>query len=118
MLPLKIVSDFFAFFGAIGLIPASVGLLGVMGYSVARRTKEIGIRMALGADRNDVLRMIIGEGLALTFTGIVIGATVAAGSISTLTTIRHLDLLSYGGASLVPLLAAVLACYFPAPKAS
>jgi macrolide transport system ATP-binding/permease protein len=122
LLPAKFASAFFAIFGAMGLILASIGLLGVMGYAVARRTKEIGVRMALGADRNNVLRMVIGDGLALTFTGIGIGLLAAAGLTRVLSGflygISHLDLLSYGGTILVLLMAALLACYFPARKAS
>jgi macrolide transport system ATP-binding/permease protein len=122
ILPVKITSAFFGIFGTMALILASVGLLGVIGYSVARRNKEIGIRMALGADRNNVLRMIIGEGLALAFTGIVIGVLAAAGLTRVLARflygISHLDPISYGGTILVLLMAALLACYFPARKAS
>jgi hypothetical protein len=122
ILPVKIASAFFGIFGTMALILASVGLLGVIGYSVARRKKEIGIRMALGADRNNVLRMIIGEGLGLAFTGIVIGLLAAAGLTRVLARflygISHLDPISYGSTILVLLMAALLACYFPARKAS
>jgi putative ABC transport system permease protein len=101
---------------------ASVGLLGVMGFSVVRRTRETGIRMALGADRNKIVRKIIGEGLALTLVGIVIGLLTAVGLTRALSGfiigINHLDPLSYGGTIVVMIAATLIACYFPAPRAS
>ena len=76
-LPSRIASAFIGLFGGLGLLLAAVGLSGALAYSVARRAKEIGVRMALGADRANVLRMIIGEGLALTSVGVVIGLSLA-----------------------------------------
>jgi ABC-type antimicrobial peptide transport system permease subunit len=122
VLPVKVASSFFAIFGVMGLMLASVGLLGVMGFSVVRRTREIGIRMALGADRKKIVRKIIGEGLALTLVGIVIGVLAAVGLTRALPGfifgINHLDPLSYGGTIGVMIAATLIACYFPARRAS
>ena len=67
------------FFGALALLLAGIGLYGVMTYSVTRRAAEIGIRIALGAQRSDILRMVLSEGLRLAVIGIVLGA---AGSLA------------------------------------
>jgi predicted permease len=67
-------------FAALGLLLAAIGLYGLLAYTVARRTKEIGIRMALGATTGDVTRMVMGGAMALVFAGLVIGAPIAAWS--------------------------------------
>jgi predicted permease len=69
----RIIAVLSAFFGALALLIAAVGLLGLMAYNVTRRTRELGIRFALGAQRTTVLRMILHESLMLTFVGVVIG---------------------------------------------
>jgi ABC-type antimicrobial peptide transport system permease subunit len=66
-----------AFFGAIGALLAAIGLYGLLTYTVARRTKEIGIRMTLGATRGDVMQMIVRGALALVVAGLVVGAPLA-----------------------------------------
>jgi len=81
--PERVFAQAYALFGALALLLASVGLFGLMSYSVARRTNEIGIRMALGAQRVDVLRLVMGESMMLVIAGVVIGlaAAIAAGRL-------------------------------------
>src|SRR4029078_3101486 len=73
----KLFAQAYALFGGIALVLAAVGLFGLMSYSVARRTNEIGIRMALGAERLHVLRLVIGESMALVTVGVVLGVALA-----------------------------------------
>jgi predicted permease len=121
-LPSKIASAFFGLFGALGLLLAAVGLSGALAYAVARRAKEIGIRMALGADRASVLRMIILEGLALTLAGVVIGALLALALTRALASylygVSPSDPLTYLATTLILTVVALLASYFPARRAA
>jgi predicted permease len=121
-LPSRIASAFFGLFGALGLLLAAVGLSGVLAYAVAQRAKEIGIRMALGADRADVLRMIIGEGLALTLAGVVTGLLLALALTRALASylygVSPADPLTYLATTLTLIFVALLACYFPARRAA
>src|SRR5882762_6717796 len=71
--------------GLVGLLLASIGIYGVVAYSVARRTREIGLRMALGADRADVIRMILRQGMSLVAIGSAIGLVLAAAASRLLT---------------------------------
>jgi putative ABC transport system permease protein len=69
----RVGAALFGLFGLLGLVLASVGLYGVLAYMVSQRTHEIGIRMALGAQPRDILKLIVGQGLALTLVGVGIG---------------------------------------------
>ncbi len=107
-------------FSALALLLAAVGIYGVLSQRISQRTQEIGIRVALGARRDDVLKMIIGEGLRLTLIGIAIGI---AGSLalarflsSLLYGVRSTDPLTVAAVSFLLLLVALFACYFPARR--
>jgi predicted permease len=110
------------FFGITALLLATAGVFGVMAYSVSRRTREIGVRAALGAGRGDVLRMILGQGLRTIIVGVAIGIT---GSLALTRTVESLlfgvtatDPLTFGGVTLLLVGAALLACYIPARRAT
>ncbi len=109
-------------FAALALTLASVGLYGVMALSVTQRTREFGIRLALGAERSDVFRLAFGRGLLLVAVGIVFGLFGALGAGRALTSLLYgaagLDLAALLTAILALALAALLACWFPARRAT
>ena len=108
--------------GALALLLAAVGLYGVMAYAVAGRTKEIGIRMALGAGRGRVRRMILAEGLALAIAGTLVGLLVSAACMrlmqSLLYGISPTDPLTYAAVAIFLTAVALMACYVPARRAT
>ena len=110
------------FFGLTALLLATAGVFGVMAYSVSRRTREIGVRVALGAGSGDALRLILGQGMRTILVGVAIGV---AGSLALTRTIASLlfgvtatDPLTFGGVTLLLVGAALLACYIPARRAT
>ena len=109
-------------FAALALILAAVGLYGVMSYAVTQRTREIGIRMAVGANRTDVLRMIIQQGLWLTFAGVLAGlllAGVLSRSIAGLLfNVSPFDSLTFGCMAVLLALVATAAYTVPARRAT
>ena len=109
-------------FAALALVLSAVGIFGVMSYAVNRRKHELAIRMALGADRAMVLKQVLGEGLRVTFAGVLIGLVSALGLSRIMGNyvygIRATDPLTYAAASLVLVLAALSACYIPARRAA
>jgi predicted permease len=110
------------FFGITALLLATAGVFGVMAYSVSRRTREIGVRVALGAAPSGILRMILGQGLRTIFIGVAIGI---AASLALTRTVQSLlfgvtatDPVTFGGVTLLLVGAALLACYIPARRAT
>jgi putative ABC transport system permease protein len=109
-------------FAALALVLAAVGIYGVISYAVTQRTQEIGIRMALGADRADVLKLIIRNGLVLTLLGIAIGVGGAFGLTRLMSTllfgVTPTDKPTFIAVSAVLIFVALLACYIPARRAT
>jgi predicted permease len=109
-------------FGLLALVLASIGIYGVMAYTVARRTNEIGIRMALGAEALAVLRMVLGETSLLACVGIGVGLLGAFGATRVLTSmlfgVKATDARTFGGAALLLLLVALAAAFVPAWRAA
>jgi ABC-type antimicrobial peptide transport system permease subunit len=101
---------------------ACVGLYGLLSYEVAQRTREIGVRMALGARPSDVLRFIVSQGMALSAAGAILGALGALGVTrylaSLLYGVRPFDPLTFLAVALLLALVALAACYTPARRAS
>ena len=111
-----------AFFGITALLLATAGVFGVMAYSVSRRTREIGVRVALGAGARDVLMLILSQGLRTIFIGVAAGI---AASLALTQTVQSLlfgvgatDPLTFGGVTLLLVGAALLACYLPTRRAT
>ena len=118
----KLVATLSGFFGILALLLASVGLYGVMAHLVTRRTREIGLRMALGAERGGVLWLVLREALVLVILGAAIGVPVALGvtkfAESILYGIAPRDPLATVGATALLLTVALIASYLPARRAS
>ena len=109
-------------FGGLALLLAAVGLYGVMSYAVSQSARELGLRMALGADAGTVLRLVLSQGLALTAAGIVIGAFAALGWTrligDLLFHVSPYDPLAFGSAFVVMAAASFAACLIPAWRAT
>jgi len=118
----KMAVDLLAVFGLLALALASVGLYGIMAYSVNQRRREIGVRMALGAGQGNVWLLVLRQGMTLVLIGLAVGIALAllvGHALSRfLYGVSGSDLLSLGGASLVLLAVALVACYLPARSAS
>jgi ABC-type antimicrobial peptide transport system permease subunit len=110
------------FFGITALLLASVGLFGLMAYSVTRRTREFGVRMALGASRAAVLRMVLGQGMRTILIGVAIGIVGSFALTQTLSSllfgVTATDPVTFGGVTLLLIGVALLACYIPARRAT
>ncbi|HEY6307395.1 MAG TPA: ABC transporter permease [Candidatus Angelobacter sp.] len=109
-------------FGLLALTLTCVGLYGVLAFSVARRTSEIGIRMALGAQRDDIFRLVVGQGMKLVVAGLLLGSAAALACTGLLKSllfgVGRGDPLTFFGICLLLVAAAALACYMPARRAT
>ncbi len=118
----RLIAKLSGFFGILVLLLAANGLYGVISYTTARRTNEIGLRMAIGADRGDVIRMVLGETLLLMGAGLAIGlpAALAAARFiaATLAGVSPSDPRTLAVVSLVMLAVGLLAGFIPAARAS
>jgi predicted permease len=118
----RIAVSMLGVFGGLALLLAAIGLYGVMSYTVSQSTRELGLRMALGASVPNLLRLVMSQGLALTFIGVVFG-TVAALTMAKLIAnllykVSPRDPLAFGVALLVMMIAATAACFLPAWRAT
>jgi putative ABC transport system permease protein len=111
----------FGFLAALAVSLAAFGLYSVLAYMVAQRTHEIGIRMALGAERRDILRLMLRQGLTLVALGIALGLLGASAATRALRSLLFgvgpTDLLTYSAITLLVAVVALLACYLPARRA-
>jgi putative ABC transport system permease protein len=114
--------ELFASFAVLALILAGVGLYGLISFMAAQRTREIGIRMAFGADRRDVLKLVIGHGMTLTLAGVMIGLVASLGLTrlmeSLLFRISTTDPATFVVIALVLGIIPLVACYIPARRAT
>ncbi|MFZ3329283.1 MAG: FtsX-like permease family protein, partial [Candidatus Acidiferrales bacterium] len=108
-------------FAALALLLSSIGIYGVISYVVGQRTHEIGIRMALGAQRGDVLRLMLSEGMKMALIGVAIGATVALGLTHLMSKmlfrVSATDPVTFASVAIVLSAVALAACYIPARRA-
>jgi predicted permease len=122
LLPLRMGAFLAGMQGLIGLLLAVMGLYAVVSYSVSQRTREIGVRMALGARRIDVLGLVARQGVVFTTVGVALGLVAAAGIGLVLSQVlfgvKPVDLEIYGGVTALLMLVAALACYLPARRAT
>ena len=121
LMPARIIGGLVGLFGAIALILAITGIYGVMAYSVAQRTNEFGIRMAIGAQKRDVLKLVLSKGMKVTLVGMVIGLVITAaagiGLASFMYDVSAVDPVIFGTVVFILILVSLLACYIPAQRA-
>jgi predicted permease len=122
LIPQRIAAAVSGSLGIVGLLLAAIGIYGVTAYMVSSRTREIGIRVALGAQRGDVVRMVLRQGMMLAFTGMAIGLALAAGAsrllASLLFGVGPTDPLTFAGSAALFCVIGLIACYVPARRAT
>ena len=118
----RMIAKLSGFFGGLALVLACIGLYGLLSYEVSRRTREIGIRTALGAQQRDVLRLVVGQGFVLAIAGASLGIGVALGVTrylkSMLYDVRASDPATIAGVAILLMFVALAACYVPARRAT
>lgn len=122
LFPARMAAMVLGSFGLVAVLLAAIGIYGVMSYVVAGRTREIGVRIALGASRGDVLRLIVRQGMTLAVIGLVIGVIVSFGATRMLTGLLYglspTDPLTFAGVGFLLAGVALIACFIPARRAT
>jgi predicted permease len=122
LLPARVAAGVLGGFGVLGLALAAIGIYGVISHSAAKRMREMGIRIALGAQRSDVLKLVIGQGMALALVGVALGLLVAFSLTrlmkAVLFGVSATDPIVFSGIAALLAVVAFLACYLPARRAS
>jgi putative ABC transport system permease protein len=117
----RFIAVLLGLFAGLALLLAGIGIYGVMAYSVSARTREVGVRMALGASRRDVLRLVIGQGMKLAFAGVALGLVASVALTRTMKTllfgVSATDPVTFAAIALLLALVALLACWLPARRA-
>jgi putative ABC transport system permease protein len=120
--PRRLITDLLGGFSSLALVLASIGLYGVISYSVGQRTREIGIRLAIGAQRGHVFRLIIGEGLKLAVIGVVLGLIGALVSTRMLKSflfgVTSMDPFVFAISAVILLAVALVSCFIPGRRAA
>jgi predicted permease len=118
----RIAGTFAGVFGVLALVLASVGIYGVIAYTTRQRSREIGIRMALGAQRVRVLQLVLGQGLRLTLIGVAVGLTLSLALTRFLSSllfgVTPTDVLTFIGVAVLLCVVALAACFLPARRAT
>ena len=128
MYPFQLLGVVLGGSGVMALLIATIGIYGVVSYTVAQRTREVGIRIALGALRSDILKMIVGQGMRLVTLGLAVGLLLSAALTRVLTSslfetellfgVSATDSLTFSGVTLLLALVALVACCIPAIRAT
>jgi ABC-type antimicrobial peptide transport system permease subunit len=122
LFPARVAAVLLGSFGVLALTLAAIGIFGVMSYLVSQRTREIGIRMALGASTQGILRLVVGHGLKLIVLGMGIGLVAAVAGTRLMSGLLYgvsaTDSLTFGAIALLLIGVAMLACYLPARRAT
>jgi putative ABC transport system permease protein len=120
--PQQVAVTLVGLLGGLALLLADIGLYGVMSYAVSQSTRELGLRMALGAGASNLLRLVLSRGLTLTAGGVALGVVVALALTRLLSNLLYQvsprDPLAFGSAFLVMTIAALAACFLPAWRAT
>jgi ABC-type antimicrobial peptide transport system permease subunit len=122
LLPLRVAAFASSIFGGLALLLACLGIYGLIAYFTEQRTREIGVRLALGAQRKDILKLVLNQGIVIVVIGIGFGIVAALATTRLLSSflfgINATDALTFAGVTILLAAVALMACYVPARRAT